>query len=55
MLFRLHEIVTERVQIRRNLKGTSTLKAKGRLIVGGTVLFQISAESPAIRYQCQTS
>ena len=34
------------------LKETSTLKANGRLMVGNTVLFQISVESPAIRYQC---
>ena len=36
------------------LKETSTLKANGCLIVGNTVLFQISVKSPAIRrYQCQ--
>ena len=35
------------------LKETSTLKAKGHLIIGNTVLFQISVESPVMRYQCQ--
>ena len=32
---------------------TSTLKAIGRLIVENTVLFQISVESPAMKYQCR--
>ena len=35
------------------LKETSTLKANGRLTVGNTVLFQISVESPAMRYHYQ--
>ena len=32
------------------LKEASALKAKGRLIVGYTVLFQISVEGPAMRH-----
>ena len=39
--------------MRQCLKETSTLKANGRLIVGNTVLFQISVESPAMSVQCQ--
>ena len=35
------------------LKETSTLKENWRLIVGNTVLFQISVESPAMRHQGQ--
>ena len=35
------------------LKETSTLKANRHLIVGNTDLFQISVESPVMRYQCQ--
>ena len=41
--------------MRQCLNETSTLKASGRLIVGNTVLFQISVKSPAMRYQCQAS
>ena len=39
--------------MRATLKETSTLKANGYLIVENTVLFQISVESSAMRYQCQ--
>ena len=34
-----------------SLKETSTLEANGRLIVGNIAVFQITVESPAMRYQ----
>ena len=36
-----------------DLKGKFYSKAIGRLIVGNNVLFQISVESQAMKYQCR--
>ena len=41
------------VPVAHKSKETSTLKTNAHLIVGNTVLFQISVEIPAMRYQCQ--
>ena len=37
----------------KDLKETSTFEAKVSLIVGNTILFQISVESPVMKYQFQ--
>ena len=47
------ECVRQSKLIEASLKETSILKANERLIVGNTVLFQTSVESPAMRYQCR--
>ena len=52
--YMIHQVINEKKRkVFRMLKETSTLKASRRLIVGNTVLFQISVESPATRNHCQ--